>query len=70
MKSPIKYEKPETDHLLDTYVAAQYLGVHPGTLMTWRSRKKGPAYIKVGARVRYRFEDLQAWLIQHLVEAG
>jgi excisionase family DNA binding protein len=48
--------------LLDSYEAARILGVHQGTLVTWRSRKKGPAYIKVGNRVRYRMEDLRQWI--------
>lgn len=39
------------------------LGVEPSTLVTWRKRKQGPAYIRVGHRtVRYRIEDVEAWL--------
>jgi len=28
----------------------------------WRLQRKGPRYIKVGAAVRYRNEDVRAWL--------
>jgi len=28
----------------------------------WRHRKTGPTYIKAGACVRYRREDVEAWL--------
>jgi len=31
------------------------------TLSNWRSRKAGPAYIKVGAAVFYKPEDLEKW---------
>ena len=31
------------------------------TLSTWRSRKLGPAYIKIGGRVLYREDAVAAW---------
>ena len=31
-------------------------------LATWRSEGRGPAYIKIGARVAYRGSDLNEWL--------
>jgi hypothetical protein len=53
-------EKPE---LLDQKEAADYLGLTPGTLAAWRSRRQpGPAYIKAGGRVRYHVKDLSGWL--------
>lgn len=42
--------------------AAAYLGLSQFTLSTWRSLKKGPAYIKIGNRVRYQKRDLDAFL--------
>jgi predicted site-specific integrase-resolvase len=49
--------------LLNTTDAADFLGVTPGTMSVWRSlgRYQIP-YIKVGSRVRYRLEDLEAFL--------
>lgn len=36
------------------------LSVH--TLAVWRTKNEGPRYVKVGRFVRYRAEDLDAWL--------
>lgn len=47
----------------DTVEASKYLGVSPHTLHKWRSiRSDGPVFYKIGALVRYRQEDLDAWL--------
>ena len=42
--------------------AAEYLGLSTKTLQSWRWRKTGPPYVKLGGAVRYRPEDLEAWL--------
>lgn len=31
------------------------------TLATWRSRKQGPPYEKIGGRVLYPLDGLEAW---------
>ena len=43
--------------------ATKYLGLADGTLSVWRStgRYQIP-FIKIGANVRYRHSDLDAWL--------
>jgi predicted DNA-binding transcriptional regulator AlpA len=42
---------------------AAFLGVTEATLADWRYRgRHGPAFVKVGRLVRYRLEDLDAWL--------
>ena len=41
---------------------AAFLGVTEATLADWRYRRRGPAFVKVGRLVRYRLEDLDAWL--------
>lgn len=50
--------------LLNHVEAAGVLGISPATLYTWRSRKPelAPRAIRVGAALRYRLEDLEAWL--------
>ena len=42
--------------------AAERLGTQRSTLDNWRWAGKGPRYIKVGGRVRYRLVDLADWL--------
>lgn len=42
--------------------AAEYLGCSPRTLDHWRSRGRGPKYLKVGTRVLYRISDLDAFV--------
>lgn len=42
--------------------AAEYLGIEPHTLVQWRYRGQGPAYVKSGRFVVYRLKDLDAWL--------
>lgn len=39
----------------------------PSTLAHWRSEGRGPAFIKLGARVAYRGSDLNRWLIARTV---
>ena len=48
---------------LDNQAAAAYVGLSPYTLENLRSRGGGPAYSKLGRRVIYRIEDLDAWLL-------
>ena len=47
---------------------ADYLQMHPQSLATWRYRKKGPKYLKLGTLVRYRRSDVEAWLTTQIVE--
>jgi hypothetical protein len=49
------------DGRLDTYNAAQYLGLSTKTLAMMRSQGTGPKFFKRG-RVFYFLEDLRAWL--------
>ncbi|MBK7416007.1 MAG: helix-turn-helix domain-containing protein [Dechloromonas sp.] len=57
--------------LLTEHEAATYLDVTPGTLSVWRStgRYKIP-FIKVGRNVRYKRNDLEAWLNHRTRSSG
>ena len=62
----------ETDSifLIDSKEAAFVLGISSRTLANWRSRSKGPAYIRFGKNrspVMYRLCDVEDWLIEHQV---
>ena len=48
--------------LLTTAEAAAGLKVSPRTLDNWRSLGTGPEFIKVGALVRYREDDIEDYL--------
>jgi hypothetical protein len=55
---------------LDVQAAAAYLGICPRTLDNWRSQRRGPRFIRVGRRIVYRVQDLEAYLDAGIVEAG
>jgi excisionase family DNA binding protein len=48
--------------LLKVREVAEYLGVPVQTLYDWRLRHRGPKAVKVGRHLRYRREDVEAWL--------
>ncbi|GAB3103757.1 helix-turn-helix domain-containing protein [Isoptericola nanjingensis] len=41
---------------------AEYLGVTLHCVYAWSSRGGGPNVVRVGARLRYRPDDVEAWL--------
>jgi excisionase family DNA binding protein len=43
---------------------SNYLGIPKGTLYQWRSKGYGPDGIRVGKYVRYRPDDVDAWIEQ------
>jgi hypothetical protein len=50
------------DPLLTEVAAAKFLNVSTRTLQAWRMKDQGPAYIKVGRAIRYRSDDLLAYV--------
>jgi DNA-binding transcriptional MerR regulator len=48
--------------LLSSADVAKVLDVSQRTLEFWRSAGIGPAYVKVGKRVRYRPADVEAYV--------
>ncbi|WP_437201996.1 helix-turn-helix transcriptional regulator [Planctomicrobium sp. SH664] len=55
---------------LDTLQAAEYIGVSPGTLRTWRCQSRGPQFIKIGAKVLYLKSHIDGWLASRTVECN
>ena len=51
----------------DTAGVAAYIGKPERTVTQWRYLGTGPAYIKVGASVRYRRTVVDAWLEENTV---
>lgn len=55
--------EPALQELSSPKAAAAYLGVSDRTLATWRcTGRHSLPYVKVGGRVRYRRQDLEAWV--------
>ena len=48
--------------------AAERLGVSPETLPAWRSRGRGPRFVRAGRAVRYLEADLEAYLDKRAVD--
>jgi predicted DNA-binding transcriptional regulator AlpA len=50
------------DRLVDIQELAFYLQIPVKTLYAWRYRRVGPPAIRVGRHLRYRWQDIAAWL--------
>ncbi|HTX14744.1 MAG TPA: helix-turn-helix domain-containing protein [Candidatus Baltobacteraceae bacterium] len=59
---------PERPNLMSPPECSDYLsskgrtGVEAHTLSVWRLKGIGPAYVKIGAKVFYLREDVDAWI--------
>jgi predicted DNA-binding transcriptional regulator AlpA len=61
----------QTNRLIfNEYEIAEMLGVSVRTLQMRRMRQLDPPYYKVGKSVRYRLDDVTAWLENQRVEPG
>ena len=56
--------------------AAEYIGMSQSFLRQDRmngyrdGRTRGPDFVKVGRSIRYRHEDLEAWLSKHVIHSS
>jgi len=50
------------DDLLDEVEVAQQLATSVRAIRNWRQQQRGPAYVRVGGRVRYRRSDIADWI--------
>jgi predicted DNA-binding transcriptional regulator AlpA len=48
--------------LLTERDVARVTGLSVASVRRWRLFRQGPKYLKIGAAVRYRIEDVRAWL--------
>lgn len=53
---------------LNTEEAADYYGLKKNTLEIWRCKHKGPRYSKLGTRVLYDLDDLEAFFTARAVD--
>jgi hypothetical protein len=57
------------EHLrVNTPEAARILGLRRGTLEVWRSKRRGPRFKKIGRKVFYDLNDLEAFANANTVE--
>ena len=52
----------QTTRLLNEYDVADTFRLSVATMRHWRLTGKGPKWLKLGSAVRYRPEDVQAYL--------
>jgi len=50
------------DRLLTEHGVAARLNLSVATIRRWRLLRQGPSYLKLGASVRYRLEDVLAYI--------
>jgi predicted DNA-binding transcriptional regulator AlpA len=50
------------EELLTEYDVARITGLSVASVRRWRLLRQGPRYLKIGSAVRYRPEDVTAWL--------
>ncbi|MCU0269061.1 MAG: helix-turn-helix domain-containing protein [Acidimicrobiales bacterium] len=50
------------ERLLTPEELAEELGVPVATLYQWRYRRTGPVVLRIGRHLRYRRDDVDAWL--------
>lgn len=50
------------EDLLGEYDVARITRLSVASVRRWRYLKQGPRYLKIGSSVRYRPEDITAWL--------
>jgi predicted DNA-binding transcriptional regulator AlpA len=48
--------------LLNEHDVARLTGLSVASVRRWRLLRQGPRYLRIGAVVRYRPEDVAAWL--------
>ena len=50
------------EELLTEHDVARITGLSVASTRRWRLLRQGPKYLKIGAAVRYKPEDITAWL--------
>jgi hypothetical protein len=67
--SPLQAKTPSTDpELMSEVEAAKFIHQERSTLPVWRSKRRGPAYFKIGRKIFYSRADLVAWITSLRIE--
>lgn len=54
--------KTRLESLLDEHAVAKFYDVPVASVRRWTLLRQGPQFLKIGAGVRYRPEDIAAWI--------
>jgi predicted DNA-binding transcriptional regulator AlpA len=52
----------QIENLLNEHDVARITGMSVASVRRWRLLRLGPKFLKIGSSVRYRSEDISAWL--------
>jgi predicted DNA-binding transcriptional regulator AlpA len=58
------------ENLLNEHDVARVTALSVASVRRWRLFGQGPQYLKIGAAVRYKPQDLEAWLESRPVGGG
>ena len=53
---------PKLPEIMNEHQVAEYLNMSVASVRRWRTFRKGPKFLKIGSAVRYKREDVDAWL--------
>lgn len=53
---------PTQSEMLNEHQIAEYVQMSVASVRRWRLFRTGPKFVKIGAAVRYRREDVESWL--------
>lgn len=56
-------ETPAIEPLWRIEQLSDFLGVPVATIYGWRTRGEGPPGLRIGKYIRFRREDVEAWLV-------
>ena len=68
MPAHVDNDVPTTDRFLSPRQVELEYEISTHTLQHWRYQGRGPAYYKLGSRVRYLRSELEAWLRGHRID--
>jgi hypothetical protein len=55
---------------VDEADAGRHVGYSAGHMRNMRAQRRGPVFLRLKGRIRYRIADLDAWLAEHVVVPG
>lgn len=68
--APMKLSLLDAPELLNEYQVANFVQLSVASVRRWRLFRTGPKYLKIGAAVRYRRENVETWLSSCSAELG